>query len=47
MIQTPPEIQIDEVPVEIRYKGALTGLLGRIKGLYEAIPMSSTEEPIL
>lgn len=37
MIILPAEIQIDEIPVEVRYRGVLRGLLTRIKGLYEAI----------
>jgi len=37
LIKLPPGISIDEVPLEIRYKGVLRGLLSRIKGLYEAI----------
>ena len=37
MIKLPPGIVIDEVPLDIRYKGVLRGLLSRIKGLYEAI----------
>ncbi len=37
MIKLPEHIQIDEVPIDARYRGVLRGLLTRIKGLYEAI----------
>ena len=37
MIKLPQGIEIEEVPLEARYKGVLRGLLSRIKGLYEAI----------
>jgi hypothetical protein len=37
MIKLPPGVTFDEVPIDIRYRGVLRGLLTRIKGLYEAI----------
>lgn len=37
MIKIPDFIQIEEVPLDVRYRGVLSGLLKRIKGLYEAI----------
>ena len=37
MIKLPPNVPIDEIPLEVRYRGVLRGLLNRIKGLYEAI----------
>jgi hypothetical protein len=37
MIKLPPEIKVDEIPLDVRYRGVLRGLLTRIKGLYEAI----------
>lgn len=37
MIKLPPDVKIDEIPVDARYRGVLRGLLTRIKGLYEAI----------
>ena len=37
LIKIPDHIQIDEIPLDARYRGVLRGLLKRIKGLYEAI----------
>ncbi len=37
MIKLPPDVHIDEIPLDDRYRGVLKGLLTRIKGLYEAI----------
>ncbi len=37
MIKLPDNIIVDEVPLDIMYRGVLSGLLTRIKGLYEAI----------
>jgi len=37
VIKLPSDIQIEEVPLDVRYRGVLKGLLRRIKGLYEAI----------
>lgn len=37
MIKLPPNVQIEETPLEIRYSGVLRGLLTRIRELYEAI----------
>jgi len=37
MIKLPPDVKIDEIPLDMRYRGVLRGLLTRIKGLYEAI----------
>jgi hypothetical protein len=37
VIKLPDHIQIDEIPLDVRYSGVLRGLLTRIKGLYEAI----------
>ena len=37
MIKLPPDVKIDEIPLDIRYRGVLRGLLTRIKALYEAL----------
>jgi len=37
MIKLPPNVQIENVPLEVMYKGVLRGLLTRIKTLYEEI----------
>lgn len=37
MIKLPPGIEIPELPVEVRYRGVLRGLLTRIKGLYDGV----------
>ena len=37
MIKLPPDVKIDEIPLDVKYRGVLRGLLTRIKGLYEAI----------
>ena len=37
MIKLPPDVQIEAIPLEVRYRGVLRGLLTRIKCLYEAI----------
>ena len=37
MIKLPPDVFLEEPPLEVRYRGVLRGLLARIKGLYEAI----------
>ena len=44
MIKIPPGIEIEEIPVEKRYKSNLTGLLIRIRKLYEAIEDRFGEE---
>lgn len=37
MIKLPDNIKIDELPLDVMYRGVLRGLLTRIKRLYEAI----------
>ncbi len=37
MIKVPPHVQIEEVPLDVRYRRVLRGLLTRIKTLYDAI----------
>ena len=37
MIKLPPGVQVEETPLDDRYRGVLRGLLTRIRGLYEAI----------
>ncbi|MCK4835323.1 MAG: hypothetical protein KAT17_01730 [Candidatus Aminicenantes bacterium] len=37
MIEFPENINIEEVPIEKRYKSVTAGLIRRIKILYEAI----------
>lgn len=37
MIKLPPDVFLEEPPLEARYRGVLRGLLTRIKDLYEAI----------
>ena len=37
MIVLPKHLHIDDIPLDVRYRGVLKGLLARIKGLYEAI----------
>ena len=44
MIKLPPGIEIEEIPLEKRYKSNLKGLLIRIRKLYEAIEDRFGEE---
>ncbi len=37
MIKTPPGIEIEEIPIEKRYRSNLRGLLTRIRMIYESI----------
>ncbi|MFC2103519.1 hypothetical protein ACFLSS_03720 [Bacteroidota bacterium] len=37
MIKLPKDMQIEEIPIEVMYRGVLRGLLTRIKVLYESI----------
>jgi len=37
MIKLPKNVQIEEIPIEAKYRSVLRGLLSRIKVLYEAI----------